>query len=302
MQNNLNKLLSAFVMLLLSVSGLAQTASKQELSIKLTSPDKPFRLSIGLLEGYITIITYSGKDILVEAEANPKKKKPEPNANSNPNPNSNSNGNLNADVNSLRQKKETTSVSGRYVAVTENDNTVTISPVDTYNSISVTIKVPKNTVKLNLGIALGGGVTVKDISGEAEVNNPNGSIALTNVSGSVVATTITGNITVTFASVTENAPMAFSSLIGKIDVTFPRSLKANMNVQSDAGTLFTDYHIVFGGPAPKVDTVNAPTLYRTAIAGKLSGKINGGGPEILMKNMNGNIYIRRARQPDTPAQ
>jgi hypothetical protein len=25
------------------------------------------------------------------------------------------------------------------------------------------------------------------------------------------------------------------------------------------------------------------------------GKIDGGGPEIMMKNMNGNIYIRRAK-------
>ena len=297
MQNNLNKLLSALVLLLLSLCSMAQARPKEELSVKLTSPDKPFRLSIGLIEGNIKIITHAGKEVLIEAEINPEKKKAEPNANPNPqsNPNSNTNNNLNTDISSLHPKKETTTVTGKYVTVMENDNTVRISPVNTYSSLNVTITVPTNTVKLNLVIAQSGEVSVKGISGETEVVNATGSIALTNVSGSVVATTVTGNITVTFASVTEKSPMAFSTLIGKIDVTFPPSFRANMKMQSDAGTLYSDYDILFDGTPPKINKVNTPTLYRTNISGKLSGKINGGGAEILMKNMNGNIYMRKSK-------
>jgi hypothetical protein len=307
MRNNLNKSLFTFVMLLISVYSMAQAtpkaqpAPKEELSVKLTSPDKPFRLSIGLIEGNIKILTHTGKEILVEAELQPEKKKPESNTNQNQGSNTNININQHTNTPGLRQTKENSTINGKYVTVTETDNTVRIGQVDPYARVNVIIKVPTNMVKVKLTIALSGEVSVKDISGETEVNNPNGSIALTNISGSAVATTINGNITVTFASVTENMPMAFSTLIGKIDVTFPRSLKANMNVQSNAGTLFSDYHIVFDG-TPKVDTVKAPTLYRASIAGKLSGKINGGGAEMLMKNMNGNIYIRRAKQPGIPAQ
>jgi len=300
MQNNLSKSFSTFVMLLLSVVGIGQAnpmaraTPKEELSIKLTSPDKPFRLNVGLTEGDIKIIRYPGKEILVEAEPNPDKKKPAQNANQNTNINSNNNQNINI---TLAQEKQSKTVTGKYVAVTETDNTVRISPVNPYSSINVTIKVPTKTVKLNLSIAQGGEVSVKDISGETEVMNPNGSIVLTNISGSAVATSITGNITITFASVTENTAMAFSTLIGKIDVTFPRSFKANMNLQSDDGILFSDFHIQFEGAAPKVDTIKTPTLYRINIGGKLRGKINGGSAETLMKNMNGNIYIRRSKQP-----
>lgn len=299
MQNNLNKFLSTFVVLLLPVCSIAQATPmakatpKEELSVKLTSPDKPFRLNIGLIEGNITVLTHSGREIIVEAEVNPEKKKPEPNANQNIN--TNTNNNLNTDISTLAQKKETTTVVGKYVTVTENDNTVRIGPVNTYSSINVTIKVPKNTVKLNLTVALSGGVSVKDITGETEVNNPNGFITLTNVSGSVVATSVNGNITVIFASVTENSPMAFSTLVGKIDVTFPPSFKANMKIQSDNGGLFSDFDILFEGTTPKMNRVNTPPIYRKSLTGKLTGKINGGGSEILMKNMMGNIYIRKSK-------
>jgi hypothetical protein len=300
MHNNLNRFLSALVVLLLPVCSMAQAtpmakpSPKEELSVKLSSPDKPFRLNIGLIEGNITVLTHAGKEIAVEAELNPEKKKPGQNANQNININTNTNNNLVTGVSALGQKKETTTVAGKYVTVTENDNTVRIGPVNTSSSINVTVKVPKSTVKLNLTVALSGGVSVKDITGELEVNNPNGSITLTNVSGSVVATSVNGNITVTFASVTENSPMAFSTLVGKIDVTFPPSFKANMKIQSDEGSLYSDFDILFEEKVKKLNRVNPPPLFLVRFTGKLSGKINGGSAEILMKNMMGNMYIRKS--------
>jgi hypothetical protein len=91
--------------------------------------------------------------------------------------------------------------------------------------------------------------------------------------------------------------MAFSTLVGKIDVTFPPSFKANMKIQSDEGGLFSDFDILFEGTTPKMTKVNTSPLYRTKLDGKLTGKINGGGAEILMKNMMGNIYIRKSISP-----
>jgi hypothetical protein len=295
MQINRNKLLSILVMLLLSVSGMAQARPepkampKEKSSVKLTSPDKPFRLNLGWLEGNIEIISHEGNEIVVEAELNPEKKKSQPNANQNIN--TNRNNNLNTGIGS---PKETTTVIGKYVTITETDNTVKIGPVNIYNSVNLVVKVPRNIVTLNISIAQAGSVSVKNISGETEVNNPNGSITLTNISGSVVATSVNGNITVSFASVTENSPMAFSTLVGKIDVSFPASFKANMKIQSDEGGLFSDFDILFDEAIPKMSKISTPPQYRTRLSGKLTGKINGGGAEILMKNMMGNIYVRKS--------
>lgn len=300
MQYNYHTLLSTLATLLLPVCVMAQATPmakatpKETISVKLTSPDKPFRLSVGLIEGNIKIITHTGKEILVEAEVNPEKKTA-PNANQHSNINTNINHNLNTAVTSPGQKKEITNIAGKLVIVTENDNTVKISPANTVNHLNVVIKVPTNTVKLNLAIALNGEISVRDISGETEVNNPNGSIALTNVSGSVVATSVNGNITVTFASVNENSPMAFSTLVGKIDVSFPPSFKANMKIQSDNGGLFSDFDILFEGTTPRMNKVNTAPIYRQRLTGKLAGKINGGGPEILVKNMMGNIYLKKSK-------
>jgi hypothetical protein len=286
-------LLSVYIMAQAKPKSTAEPKPKEELSIKLTNSDKPFRLNIGLIEGNITVITHSGKEIVVETEVPPEKKKPRPNANQNTNTNSNIN--LNTDISTLHPKKETTTIIGKYAKVMETDNSVRIGQVNPYGKVNVIIKIPSNKVKLNLAIAQAGEVSVKDINGETEVYNPNGSIVLTNVSGSVVATSVNGNIVVTFASVTENAPMAFSTLNGKIDVTFPPSFKGNMKMQSDEGILFSDFDILFEGTIPKMNQVNTPPIYRTRLAGKLTGKINSGGPKILMKNMMGSIFIRKSK-------
>ena len=34
-------------------------------------------------------------------------------------------------------------------------------------------------------------------------------------------------------------------------------------------------------------------MYQLKLDDWIIGKINGGGPEVLMKNMNGNIYVRK---------
>jgi hypothetical protein len=36
-------------------------------------------------------------------------------------------------------------------------------------------------------------------------------------------------------------------------------------------------------------------MYKVSIEDWVKGKVNGGGGEIMMKNMNGNIYVRKTK-------
>jgi DUF4097 and DUF4098 domain-containing protein YvlB len=129
------------------------------------------------------------------------------------------------------------------------------------------------------------------------VNDVNGSVTLTGVSGTAVAHALNGKVLVTFNRISATKPMAFSSLNGDIDVTFPADLKANLVISSDRGEVFSDFDVALAARAPQQvaeDSRGQGGHYRVKIDKTVRGTINGGGPEIQFRNFNGNIYIRKA--------
>jgi DUF4097 and DUF4098 domain-containing protein YvlB len=117
-----------------------------------------------------------------------------------------------------------------------------------------------------------------------------------NIAGSAVAHALNGKLTATFTKVNQK-PMAFSSLNGDIDVTFPADLKANVSLRSDRGDVFSDFDVNMQGPTsqPVVeDGRKDGGKYKVKIDKTVRGTINGGGPEMQFTNFNGQIYIRKA--------
>jgi len=125
----------------------------------------------------------------------------------------------------------------------------------------------------------------------------NGSVTLNNVSGSAVAHALNGRLSATFTRVNPQKPMAFSSLNGDIDVTFPADLKANLSLKSERGEIFTDFDVqMLAAPVQQAveDGRSHGGKYRVQIDKTVHGTINGGGPEFQFTNFNGGIYIRKA--------
>ncbi|HEY6902521.1 MAG TPA: DUF4097 family beta strand repeat-containing protein, partial [Puia sp.] len=147
----------------------------------------------------------------------------------------------------------------------------------------------------NLGGVNHGEISVSNISGKMEINTVNGPITLKDVSGSVVANTVSGSVVVTFKTIDPNAAMAFSTLSGQVDVTFPAELKSNVKLKTDQGGIFTDFDIAVDKTAPQVKKTTEGNMYKINLDEWVYGKINGGGPEMMMKTMTGNIYIRKAK-------
>ena len=112
-----------------------------------------------------------------------------------------------------------------------------------------------------------------------------------------MAHALNGHVVVTFNRIDPQKPMAFSSLNGDIDVTFPADLKANVNLRTDNGEVYSDFDIKLAASTPQQtveDERGKGGKYRVKIDKTVRGAINGGGPEMQFKNFNGNIYIRRA--------
>lgn len=270
-------------------AALAQSADAEKIQIPLSQSNKPGTLRASLLNGSIVVSGYKGKDVMVSYSTREGKN------NTKPRHNDESEG--------LRRLPN----SNTGLEVREENNTITVKTSAFNHPVDLQIQVPFE-FSLKLKTLNNGVILVEDINGELDLDNLNGDITLRNVSGSASVSTLNGNILASFKKVTPNMPMAFSNLNGKIDVTLPPAAKFNAKLKSDNGELFTDFDMAlekegkFGlddarsgvTPARFRGNDGGPAT-RVYVDKWLYGKINGGGPDILFKNYNGNIYIRKSK-------
>jgi hypothetical protein len=260
--------------LMIGNSSFGQSESTEQLIVPLSSPGKPYSLKVHLVTGSIKVVSYEGKDIIINVSPRAAENGEESKASEN-------------------GMKRISTHGSFEVTAKEADNMVIVNTGNPEKAIDLDLKIPQD-VKLKLGTVNDGEIDVENVVGELEVNNVNDKITLTNISGSVVANTVNGDVTVTFKAIDPKAPMAFSTLNGDINVTLPADAKANLKLKSDNGDVFSDFDIDIDKTPPKVDKINQPGMYKIKKDDWVSGKINGGGPEIMMKNMQGNIYVKKA--------
>jgi DUF4097 and DUF4098 domain-containing protein YvlB len=250
----------------------ASASSPDRIAVKLDDPSRPALVKASLVNGDITVKAYDGQEVIVEARnRNGGPEKPAP------------------------EGLHRLNISRTGLTVEEENNEVRVSTDSFMRPIDLTITVPVRT-SLKLSAVNDGDIVVSGVDGEIDVNDVNGSVTLNHVSGNCVAHALNGKILATFARVNQK-PMAFSSLNGDIDVTFPADLKANLNVRSDRGDVFSDFNVQLRASAPKEVTEDSGGhggKYRVRIDRTVRGTINGGGPEIQFTNFQGSIYIRKA--------
>ncbi|HSZ87568.1 MAG TPA: hypothetical protein VK787_16160 [Puia sp.] len=256
---------------------LAQSTNSDELVVPLSSPGKPYTLKVGLVSGSITVSVNTGKDIIIDVKTKGGKEK----------------GEMTTADNGMKKISKGNSYG---LTANEDDNIINVNTDNPNEAINLSLKIPQD-VKLKLSTVNDGDITVNNIKGELEINNVNGAITLNNISGSVVASTINGDVITTFTAADSKAPMAFSSLNGNVDVTFPSNVQYNVKLKSDRGEIYTDFDMAIDKTEPKASSTNTnhSGMYELKKDDWITGKINGGGPEVMMKNMEGNIYIRKAK-------
>lgn len=267
------KLARLFILLIVS-GGRLLAQGTQQLVVPLSEPGKPFTLEARLFHGSIKVSSYEGKDVIVDVQADT--------------------GRGMEDDEGGAMKRIGTG-GGLDIKAEEEENRVHINSGMSRKLLGITVKVPQGSTSIKLGTVMDGDVTVTNVSGEIEISNVNGAISAHGISGSVVANTVNGSIIVDFKSVNPKAPMAFSTINGKVDITFPGDVKADVKLKSDQGQMYSDFDIVVDKTQPKVQKNDEGHYHRIVIEDWVFGKINGGGPEMMIKTMQGNIYIRKAK-------
>jgi len=265
---------TAFSPLVARAQNQNTNSNSDRVAVTLSDPSRPSTIKASLIAGGITVKTHEGKDVIVEARARSRDS-----GESDGNP-----------------KRITISSTG--LSVEEENNEVRINTESHMRPIDLTITVPVHT-SLFLRAVNDGDIHVTGVDGELDIDDVNGSVTLTNIAGCAVAHALNGRLLVTFTRINQK-PMAFSSLNGDIDVTFPADLKANVSLRSDMGDVFSDFDVNMKTASTKPiveDGRGNGGKYRVKMDKTVRGTINGGGPEMQFTNFNGAIYIRKAAAP-----
>ena len=241
-------------------------------TVALTDPARPASMRIKLLQGRIAVKGTNRKDIAIDGGPDTdfsRNRAVEPPA-------------------GLRRLTQPAGFN-----VTEENNEVVVSASSFSRTYDLQIEVP---LRANLELTtMNGRITVDDVEGELELSSMNDSIQLNNVAGSVVAHSMNGRVLAVLTRVAPQAAMAFTSMNGTVDVTLPASTKADLKLRSDQGDVFTDFDLQMQQSAGSTSTSTNNGRFRIDVNRSITGTINGGGPDIELRTLNGSVILRKGK-------
>jgi len=273
MENTINKLVGVIAIMLMSFAALAQDSG--EIPIPLSDPSKRAKLKVHINYGSISVKGTARKDILVKYTGENDRDD-------------------NHDHDREKSKNGLRRIGGGTLdlEVSENSNFVKVQSDSWNNKCNLIIEVPGG-IDMTLHTYNDGDIDVSNVQGEIELTNYNGEIAAESVSGSVVATTYNGEIKVTFDKVTDATPMSFVTYNGDIDLTFPATLKASLKMKTQQGEILTGFDVKLSTATPVKSEQTKGGTFKVTVDEWVRGDVNGGGPEIIMRNYNGDILVRK---------
>jgi DUF4097 and DUF4098 domain-containing protein YvlB len=265
--------INALIMITVGLLLMASTAYGQasnEFTVPLSDPSKRGKLKALINFGSITVKGTARKDVLIKYSTEGDAE----------------------DRNKTKDGLRRIGGGGMDLEVTENGNTVSIHSGSWNRKLSLEVEVPSGT-DVEAKTHNDGDLMIANINGDAELTNHNGEITALNMSGSVIATTYNGEVKVSFDKVKEGTPMSFTTYNGDVDITFPSTMKASLKMKTEHGDIYSDFDVTFKNTGPVQKTENKAGVYKVVIDEWKRGDINGGGPEVTLRNYNGDIFVRK---------
>jgi DUF4097 and DUF4098 domain-containing protein YvlB len=138
------------------------------------------------------------------------------------------------------------------------------------------VRVPRGV--LFTGKTVNGSVRANGMTADVEAETVNGSVRVS-TTGLAQAKTVNGSITVRMGRANWSESLAFATVNGAITLELPDNLSADVSASTVNGSLSSDWPMTVRGRwGPK----------------HMNGKIGGGGRELTLETVNGDIELRRA--------
>ncbi len=257
------------IIIVLAALQLVKAQDVGELTVPFSNPSKRGKVKVDIKKGSVDVIGTNRKDVLVKYTTMKSKKE-----------------------NTMKEGLKVIASSATDLEISEKNNFIEIESDSWNKGVNLVVEVPSG-VDLHMETYNNGDLYVKNVNGEIVADNYNGEIVAEEISGSLVADTYNGKIVATFNAVTPETPMAFTTYNGDIDLTLPASFKGSMKMRTARGEVYSGFDFAVEKNKPITKTEKKSGTYKVYLDDWVRGNINGGGPEIMIKNYNGDIYLRK---------
>ncbi len=165
-----------------------------------------------------------------------------------------------------------------------------------YNSdykfiMDITVKVPKGVDFLDVSTVNKGDVIIANLEADLEVNNVNGSIVVSTHMGNIEASTVNGDLSIGFSKNPEKYA-EFKTINGDIDVKCLSDLSAKIQYKSMHGDFFTNYDDINFLPSELKQTKkNADQSTKYKLSGIKTMKIGSGQAKFKFNTLNGDMFL-----------
>jgi lia operon protein LiaG len=139
-------------------------------------------------------------------------------------------------------------------------------------------------LKVDYGSWQSGDLHIKGMAGQVEAKAFSNDLVLENVTGPIVANTLSSDLIVKFTTLVQSAPSSLSSTSGDIEVSMPTTTKGVFKMSSMSGGVYTDLNFEMKDGQSDVRRIGGSSS---------TGKLNGGGVEVSLRSISGDIFIRK---------
>jgi DUF4097 and DUF4098 domain-containing protein YvlB len=158
--------------------------------------------------------------------------------------------------------------------------------------VDLTARVPADS-RIRLCAIQGAEIEMAGVTGDFDVTNVNGAISLSGLRGAGRATTVNGAVTAAFAAPPRDTSI-FQTVNGNVTVTFPPSLSADLRLKTFHGELLTDFEVQPLQAAARHQPESRNGRYVYSSNRYTVVRAGGGGPELTLETLNGDVRVLRA--------
>ncbi len=166
------------------------------------------------------------------------------------------------------------------------------STQNAYDDVEYRIKIPKGVaVYIENSSSNVEDISLSDLENEIIISTNYSSVDMFNVTGPMSVKTVYGDLEVHINEARQESPISLHSVYGFVDVTLAENTKADLDLQTLYGEIFSDLNI-------KIEKTNTNTTKNEcgSIFGvDALGTLNGGGTDITITANYDDIYLRKSK-------
>lgn len=260
---------AAFALTLLSLVAPVLAQQPQVIDVPLSRPGDPIRLEIGIQSARIEVIGEDRDNATFEvtvADGNRKIVTP-------------------SGTHALKG-------GGYSLEVEEDDNEITLDMDWRVNKVTVIARVPRHA-DVELQTINDGQIIVSNLIGNLELYNTNGPITARNISGSVIAESVNDTIDIGFTSLDPDNASSMESINGDLILGLPEGVGVTTHLDTSGGEIYSDFEVDVQPAEHVIERDEDDDRTSIYIESVIVAKINGGGPIVRMKSLQGDINIRK---------